>query len=336
MSTDNYDDRVNAELTNFNKTLTEGGVTSSIPKSFTYWASKYLSPRLVDVFGSAQIENIFANEILECSQKISRNELRILSLGSGDCVFEKSVHDIICRKIKANWTCTDLNPTVSAYAASLISDSGFSGDFKFHTVDLNKNFVSGKYDVIIVNHALHHFVKLEFILDSVRDNLDAGGRFVVSDMIGRNGHMRWPEALAVVEMLWEMLPDNYRFNNHAKCIEGRSFNNYDCTTGGDFEGVRAQDIMPLLLERFNFAKFVGFGNIPDVFVDRAYGPNFDCERDFDKYFIDFTEKLNSYLIDRGVIKPTMMIATLANEDVPCLFDRWLPEFSLRQPDSIEA
>ncbi len=28
------------------------------------------------------------------------------------------------------------------------------------------------------------------------------GRFIVSDMIGRNGHMRWPEALAIVQEFW--------------------------------------------------------------------------------------------------------------------------------------
>ncbi|MGH2508136.1 MAG: class I SAM-dependent methyltransferase [Ktedonobacteraceae bacterium] len=328
---DNYSERVSAEIANFDKALAVGGVTTSIPKSFTYWASKYLSPRLINIFGSAQIENIFASEILKCKKK-DCEELSVLSLGSGDCVFEKGVHEIINSQVHASWTCTDLNPSVSAYASQLVDKGGFADNFKFHTLDLNNEFVTDKYDVILVNHALHHFVNLEFILDSVRESLNVGGRFVVSDMIGRNGHMRWQESLTIIESLWKVLPDNYRFNNHAKCFEGRTYNNYDCTTGGDFEGVRAQDILPLLLERFNFIKFVGFGNLPDIFVDRAYGPNFDCERDFDKYFIDFLEDLNCYLIDRGVIKPTMMIATLANDNIPCQFDRWSPQFSLRVPD----
>ena len=44
---------------------------------------------------------------------------------------------------------------------------------------------------------------------------------------------------------------------------------------GSFEGIRAQDILPLLVERFTFDEFIGFGNVIDPFVDRSFGPNFD-------------------------------------------------------------
>ncbi|MDB5358837.1 MAG: protein of unknown function, putative Methyltransferase [Rhodospirillales bacterium] len=143
--------------------------------------------------------------------------------------------------------------------------------------------------------------------------------------------MRWPEALPFVQGAWNLLPKEKKFNFHARCYEYGAFVNYDCTSNGDFEGVRAQDILPLLIDRFGFSKFVAFGNLPDIFVDRAYGKNFSPDDAADRRLIDYLEQLNAHLIDIGVIKPTMMLACLRPEPVDCLYDRWSPEFSVRRP-----
>ena len=327
-----YAFRINAEITNFEQALASGGVTHSIPSMFTWWASTYLSPRLISVFGSPDIPMIFASEIIRRANELS-GEVRVLSLGSGDCEFERSVHELLPPTLGVKWTCTDLNPAVTEHARRVLSGHGHGEAFSFQTLDLNLEFVHGQYDIVMINHALHHFLNLEFIFEGIRKCLREDGRVLVSDMIGRNGHMRWPEALGIVESLWASLPDEYRFNNHANCIEGLTFNNYDCTSNGDFEGVRAQDILPLLLRDFSFEKFVGFGNVPDVFLDRAYGPNFTPARDFDIKFIQLCERLNTHLIDSGYLKPTMMIGVLTAEPpLVSTFDRWSAEFSMRDPD----
>ena len=326
-----YAFRINAEITNFEQALASGGVTHSIPSMFTWWASTYLSPRLVNVFGCADIPAIFASEIARRANESNNMEVRVVSLGSGDCEFERSVHELLPQGIDAKWTCTDLNPAVTEHARRVLSEHGHGKSFNFQTLDLNLEFVQGQYDIVLINHSLHHFLNLEFIFEGIGKCLARDGRILVSDMIGRNGHMRWPEALGVVESLWASLPDGYRFNNHAKCVEGLDFNNYDCTSNGDFEGVRAQDILPLLLKNFSFEKFVGFGNIPDVFLDRAYGPNFSPAREFDVNFIKLCERLNTHFVDSGFVKPTMMIGVLTGLPVAATFDRWSAEFALRDP-----
>jgi len=299
---------------------------------FTYWASTYLSPRLVRIFGAADIPEIFAREILRCASASDKRHVRILSLGSGDCEFERSVHTLLSGQVDATWSCTDLNAAVSEHAQRIaLSSPDHATRFNFHTIDLNIDFVQGQFDFIIANHSLHHFLNLEFIFDHVHRSLTKDGRFIVSDMIGRNGHMRWPEALTFVQDLWRFLPEPYRFNNHAKCIEGENFVNYDCTSNGDFEGVRAQDILPLLLDKFGFERFVGFGGVSDIFLDKAYGPNFDLGKEFDIKFIQYIAALNTALIDSGIVKPTMMIATLSADPTQCVFDRWSPQFALRDP-----
>ena len=80
-------------------------------------------------------------------------------------------------------------------------------------------------------------------------------------MIGRNGHQLWPEALEIVHEFWRQLPERYRYNRALKRYE-ELYENWDCSLES-FEGIRAQDILPLLLEYFHFQLFVGCGNVID-------------------------------------------------------------------------
>ena len=131
-----------------------------------------------------------------------------------------------------------------------------------------------QYHLVMVNHSLHHFVALELLFDTIHKVLHPEGYFVADDMIGRNGHMRWPEALAILEELWAELPDRYKYNHQLRRLE-IEYENWDCSRQGGNEGIRSQDILPLLLKKFHFDLFVGFANVIDVFVDRNFGHNFD-------------------------------------------------------------
>src|SRR5262249_816649 len=130
-----------------------------------------------------------------------------------------------------------------------------------------------EYDGVVAVHSLHHVTELEHLFDSIRKSLRQSGCFVISDMIGRNGHLRWPEPLEIVQEFWPYLPPSHRFNHQLLRYEA-TFEDWDCSTEG-FEGVRAQDILPLLIERFHFEYFIPYGNVIDPFVERSFGHNFD-------------------------------------------------------------
>jgi hypothetical protein len=127
-------------------------------------------------------------------------------------------------------------------------------------------------------------------------------------MIGRNGHQRWPEAIEALRPFWRELPVEYRFNRLLNRYE-EDYIDHDCSSEG-FEGIRAQDILPLLLTHFGFELFVGFGNIIDVFVDRAFGFNFDGLGDWDRAFIDRVHAFDERAILDGLLTPTHMIAAM--------------------------
>ena len=106
------------------------------------------------------------------------------------------------------------------------------------------------------------------------------------------------------------MPDRYKFN-HALQRHEKLYENWDCSTEG-FEGVRAEDILALLVESFEFDMFLAFGNIIDIFVDRAFGHNFDIDNPDDTAFIDMIAEVDERLLKDGSVKPTHLLAVMCN------------------------
>lgn len=156
----------------------------------------------------------------------------------------------------------------------------------------------------------------------------------MSDVIGRNGHPRWPEALDLVQSFWKELPKKYRYN-HALNRYEQLYENWDWSKSG-FEGIRAQDVLPLLIKRFSIAVFIPFGNVIDVFIDRAFGYNFDPRRGWDREFIDRVHQCDERGFMNGSLKPTHLMAVLTRGTVDTvLLSRGLsPGFCVREPSIV--
>jgi SAM-dependent methyltransferase len=204
---------------------------------------------------------------------------------------------------------------------------------RIHTVqaDLNEWYPEAEYDAVIANQALHHILNLEGLFARVKASLKPRGCFVISDIIGRNGHERWPAALEIVHQYWRKLPPSYRLNRQLDRYE-ELYQNRSCS-GESFERIRSQDILPLLVERFHFQLFLAFANVIDPFVDRSFGPNFDATADWDRAFIGRVHHRDEEELTAGRIKPTHMLAVVGNErDVPTVFHPPMRlEFCMRPP-----
>ena len=177
---------------------------------------------------------------------------------------------------------------------------------QFQNVDLNSGFGSSKFDLIIANQVLHHIVSLEDIFDSCHEALTDDGFVMARDMIGKNGHQAWPEAKGEIDKIWERMPSRYKTNN-------RNGNFYDTFPNNDFskssfEGIRSQDIMPLINERFGYSKYYAFGGVVERFINRGFGGNFSVENEEDTRFVKLLQKTNDDLIDSGKITPTQICA----------------------------
>lgn len=307
--------------------------SNDLPPIFHYWTNAHIVP-LLEPFGFRNAIEFFSLYITRACARAPEGTVRIVSIGAGDCASEVQVARRLVGAGVTNFRfeCVDVNEHVLERGRVAAAAAGIERFFAFVARDLNSWAPDGQYDVVLAIQFLHHVVELERLFASVRRALAPDGRFLIDDMIGRNGHQRWPEALTIVDELWRELPDRYHFNHRTQRLDPR-FDDIDWS-GSGFEGVRAQDIMPLLLRHFHFEFAFGFANVIDPFVDRAYGGNFDPASEWDRAFIDRVHALDLAEIESGRLKPTHLMAAVSNRRAarPTMYKHLTPEFMTRWPE----
>ena len=310
-----------------------------LPGIFHYWSNKWLRPQL-ETFGFSNPDQFFARYLQAAhaeAEKASR-VARFASLGCGNCDTETRVAGLLVERGLRDFVieCIDINADMLARGRALAAAANVADHVVTVLGDFNDWRPQHAYDAVLANQSLHHVMNLEGLFATIESVLTAPGRFITSDMIGRNGHMRWPEALAIVHEFWSQLPASYRYNAQLMRNE-ELYENWDCSKEG-FEGIRAQDILPLLVERFDFEFFMGYGNVIDPFIDRGFGPNFNADADWDRAFIDRVHARDAQEIDAGNITPTHMLAVMrrrpfAGEQV--IVRHLTPAFCLRREDRVD-
>ena len=280
-----------------------------LPPIFHYWSDKYIRPA-AEQLGFVTAEDLYTEYLARAIEALGEETPVFLSLGAGNCDTEIRVARLLRDRGHTRFVieCLDLNPVMLQRGRDLARKSGRTHHIAFVKGDFNYWKPTKQYAAIIANQALHHVLKLETLFAEVKNSLRPGGYFVANDMIGRNGHQRWPEALEHVQRFWRELPVEYRWNYALERHE-ETYINHDCSREG-FEGVRAQDILPLLLEHFDFRLFLAFGGVTEVFVDRDFGHNFDPSRAWDREFIDRVHAFNEEALLGGLLTPTQMYAVM--------------------------
>ena len=283
----------------------------NLPAIFHYWSNKYLLPAILqcgfahpDLFFALYMEKTFGGD-----HSVRR---RFISIGSGNCDIEITLAGILRERGYTDFTieCLDINPDMLARGEALALEKGVTSCMRFSCGDFNRWRTDEQYHAVIANQSLHHVLELEHLFASISAALHEDGLFITSDMIGRNGHQRWPEALAIVNEFWHELPLEKRYNLQVNRQE-TEFLDWDCSVAG-FEGIRAQDVLPQLLAHFEFVFFYAFGNVIDPFVDRSFGHHLDPKNAADRDFIDRIQMRDAAELAAGKITPTHMFAVMKN------------------------
>ena len=322
-----YRYRLERELANY----AEDEHVHALPEIFHYWSNKYLLPKY-ERFGFSDPEDFFYQYALKQVPPTGGAQLRVVSIGAGNCDMEARLARRLTDAGVGDFVveCLDINPSMLERGLAHARALGVERHLTTTETDFNRWTPEGRYQVIIANQCLHHVVDLESLFFAIRTALAPAGIFLASDMIGRNGHQRWPEALTALKPFWDELPPEYRYN-HVFKRRDRQFVNHDWSLGS-FEGIRAQDILPLLVENFHFELFIPFANIVLAFIDRPFGPNFSVERDWDRDFIDRVHAYDEEAIIRGELKPTQMIAALRlhEAEADLVHPLLTPQFCIRR------
>lgn len=288
------------------------GVVHDLPQVHHYWSNKFLRPKCEEL-GFSGTDDFYLTFIKDALRRGGAGgQSRIISVGSGNGDLEVRLASRLLDDGVRDFQieCLDMDPArlerCMAHAQmAKVNDHVLTvrGDFNKWTPERGQT-----HQCIIANQALHHVLDLEHLFGSIQRAMTPSSLFLSADMIGRNGHQRWPEARAILEEYWATLPRSKKYNRHLSRTDDE-FKDWDYSAFG-FEGIRAQDVLPLLVDRFGFEVFLGFGGAIDPFIDRAFGPNFDVEDPGDRHMIDRIAVRNDVELLRGSLKPTQMYAVM--------------------------
>ena len=123
--------------------------------------------------------------------------------------------------------CLEINPAMLERGKEIAKVNVVLDHMLFVEADFNTWVPSKKYDGVMANQSLHHVTHLEHLFDQINKGLYDEGSFVISDMIGRNGHQRWPESLEIINKYWKELSENYKYNVILNRNE-QEYDNWDC------------------------------------------------------------------------------------------------------------
>lgn len=196
--------------------------------------------------------------------------VRMLSLCAGEAAIEGSILE--AANVPVNLCLLDINETLLQRATSKIPDCA-----QVDCVLGNANKLSGQlgqFDIINITSGLHHLVDLESVLGGIANSLNSGGEFwLIGEQVGLNGNRLYPEAREECNRLFGKWPESRRKN--AGTSQTDDFMPDIDYSSACFEGIRSQEILPLL-ERYFLAEEVYLRN---CFLWRlfntAYAANFD-------------------------------------------------------------
>lgn len=165
--------------------------------------------------------------------------LRILSLGSGYCGHELQLAENLDADHRL--TCTDINPALFKKAREVAEQKRLRIDFE--EADLNFMTVDpGAYDLIFAHASLHHVINLEHLFDQIAAGLAPhSGVFHLVEVVGKNRKLIWDENEAFANRMLDALPEEVTRGVRLRVEEAAA---------EGMEGVRQEDILPLLRERF--------------------------------------------------------------------------------------
>ena len=302
-----------------------------LPQIHDLWTERFVAPLFAEV-GFANIDELWERQIANQCRLRAPEPVRLVSLGAGNGEAEVQLAARLAEQGVSNLdvVLVELNPAMLERALASAERVGLGGRVRAQQADLNTWVAGETAHVYLAIHSLHHVVALESLFDQVAQSIDERGVLLVNDMVGRNGHVRWPEAGEIVRMIWRLAPERYRYNHSLKRVDDE-YPDLDCSVEG-FEGIRSQDVLPMLLERFHPEVYVTFANIIDPFVDRVYGPNFDLDQTEDVSFIESVARLDEAAIELGIVTPTHLVASFRRRPVDCRYPgHRSPERTVRDP-----
>ena len=302
-----YQEKIEQELEFFDEYID----VHQLPQAYSYYAQRGFLKKWQETFGYSTYDEWVLDYLDVIKREKNESDIKICSLGSGDCSIE--IDFAANNNLECEFHCYEVNQHSLDRAKNYAAEKLKEGTFKFIQCDVNKLKLEQQYDIVLAIHSLHHFVELEHIFDEIDRCMTEKSYFIINDMIGRNGHMFWDNTLEIVNAIHSLFPKELKYNHLLKQYYEKRIQ-WDCSTEG-FEGIRAQDILPLLDTKFQFLDFAPFAAIANKFTEREFGHNFDLDNDFHKSILDMIIAYDDFFLTNKLLKPVQLFATVVKKDV---------------------
>jgi 2-polyprenyl-3-methyl-5-hydroxy-6-metoxy-1,4-benzoquinol methylase len=256
---------------------------------------------------------------------VFRKPVKALSVGCGFGVIERLLRRRnYCQLIHG----VDVAEGAIEGARKTAEEESLDG-LTYEVADLNTTtFPKETYDVVYAHAALHHVFQLEHLLDQIKQTLKPGGLFVVYEYIGPS-QMQFPRRdLELADIFLNLIPERYRRMRKRMDIkkEAARFSLEAMNRSDPSEGIRANEIVPLVASRFEVRHFRYVGGTLLLLVFNEIAWNFD-EKDAEIMpLVKALIGLDNFLIDNKVLPSyhVYMVCEKTDNPVPMQTRNILP------------
>ncbi len=224
-----------------------------------------------------------------------------LSLGCGDGALERhAVTLALCDRFDA----FDASPRSISIAAAEAEKQGLTKKINYQVADVNSiSLEKGKYDVVFVGSAMHHFSHLEHVTEEIRKSLKPDGLLIINEFVGPSQFQWTDRQLEIMNDLLGLLPPRLRHDvttNSEKAPIGRpsieAMNALDPS-----EAIRSAEIIPVLQRSFDVIEKVDIGGTLLHLLLYGIIDNFDETKEEDVSILRLLGYLEDILIRDGVL-----------------------------------
>lgn len=149
-----------------------------------------------------------------------KNDLKLLSLGSGECAHEIELGGY---SNFSEITCVDINQANLDLGKKSAAENGLK-NMKFLNADVNKyDLPKDYYDIVYFSHSLHHFEEIEkFLEQKIKPCLKPGGKLILHEFVGPN-RLQFPKKqIKGINTALQLIDKKYRIRHKTSMVK----NNY--------------------------------------------------------------------------------------------------------------
>jgi ubiquinone/menaquinone biosynthesis C-methylase UbiE len=204
----------------------------------------------------------------------------------------------------------DVSPERIEAARAEAERRGLDAIVRFTVADVATiEFPDGAYDVVLGEHALHHFTPLDAVLDRLARCLKPDGMLYVDEYVGPTRHQWTARQLTAANALLAMLPARYRRTEagRTKRVVIRPSILRMLLTDPS-EAVESDRLLPLLHQRFRVVEEHGYGGTLLELVFAGIAQNFLGDDDETRRWLDLCFATEDALLAAGEIPHSFVVA----------------------------